>query len=182
MTIYPYQAPAIFVTQPFGDFIVAALPARLLLDTCYSDRLEAVLQDDGSYRLGGSQRRLDDKRLRDIGGFIDKGSASFPNAIILAANYDEEDGLQVTDESLCWSFRRNDDSGLGTLTIPKGKKLAAIIDGQHRLFGFTAVVNAARLDMPLVCSIFFGLPKPYQARLFATINSTQKPVSKKPDI
>ncbi len=32
--------------------------------------------------------------------------------------------------------------------------------------------------MPLVCAVFFDLPKPYQARLFATINSTQRPVNK----
>lgn len=178
MTQYPFQTSAIFVSQPFGDFIIAALPARLLLDTCYSDRLEARLQPDGSYRLDGSQRRLDDKRLKEIGGFIDKGSASFPNSIILAANYSEADGLEVTDDEISWSFQREGESNLGVLTIKNGDKLAAIIDGQHRLFGFTAVENAARLDMPLVCSIFFGLPKPYQARLFATINANQKPVSK----
>jgi DNA phosphorothioation-associated DGQHR protein 1 len=32
--------------------------------------------------------------------------------------------------------------------------------------------------MPLICSIFLGLPKPFQAQLFATINSTQKAVDK----
>jgi DNA phosphorothioation-associated DGQHR protein 1 len=97
---------------------------------------------------------------------------------ILAANYSEEDGLEVTDEEISWSFRKEGESNLGVLKIPKRAKLVAIIDGQHRLFGFTAVENAARLDMHLVCSIFFGLPKPYQARLFATINANQKPVSK----
>ena len=32
--------------------------------------------------------------------------------------------------------------------------------------------------MQLICSVFLDLPKPYQAQLFATINSTQKPVDK----
>jgi len=32
--------------------------------------------------------------------------------------------------------------------------------------------------MNLICSIFLDLPKPFQASLFATINSTQKPVDK----
>jgi len=32
--------------------------------------------------------------------------------------------------------------------------------------------------MNLICSIFLDLPKPFQAHLFATINSTQKPVDK----
>jgi DNA phosphorothioation-associated DGQHR protein 1 len=37
---------------------------------------------------------------------------------------------------------------------------------------------AARLNMNLLCSIFLDLPKPYQAQIFATINSNQKPVDK----
>jgi DNA phosphorothioation-associated DGQHR protein 1 len=64
-----------------------------------------------------------------------------------------------------------------TITIPTKEKLSAIIDGQHRLFSF-AFASEERLAMPLVCSIFFDLPKPFQAQLFATINSTQKPVDK----
>jgi DNA phosphorothioation-associated DGQHR protein 1 len=32
--------------------------------------------------------------------------------------------------------------------------------------------------MPLVCAVFLDLPKPFQAFLFATINSTQKPVNR----
>ncbi|MFM2272687.1 MAG: hypothetical protein RL702_1752 [Pseudomonadota bacterium] len=32
--------------------------------------------------------------------------------------------------------------------------------------------------MDLICSVFLDLPKPYQAQLFATINSNQKPVDK----
>jgi DNA phosphorothioation-associated DGQHR protein 1 len=34
------------------------------------------------------------------------------------------------------------------------------------------------LDTQLICSLFLDLPKPFQAQLFATINSTQKPVPK----
>lgn len=34
------------------------------------------------------------------------------------------------------------------------------------------------LKMELICSVFLGLPKPFQAQLFATINSTQKAVDK----
>jgi DNA phosphorothioation-associated DGQHR protein 1 len=67
--------------------------------------------------------------------------------------------------------------GCHLLTIPTGNKLAAIIDGQHRLFAFTRA-RADRHAMALICSVFLDLPKPYQAQLFATINSTQKPVDK----
>lgn len=63
------------------------------------------------------------------------------------------------------------------LTIPTSEKLAAIIDGQHRLFSFTKAVPK-RLEMELLCAIYLDLPKPLQAQLFATINSTQKPVDR----
>jgi len=176
--MYPFISAGIGVEQPFGRFIVTAVPARVLLDTAYSDRLTATRQEDGSYTLSGSQRALREPRLKDIGKFIDTGAACFPNAIILAANYREEDGLEEEDEKLQWTFSTERNGRPGDLRIPAALKRAAIIDGQHRLFGFNYTSIARRLEMPLVCAVFFDLPKPYQARLFATINSTQRPVSK----
>lgn len=175
--MYPYTTQGVAIEQPFGRFVIAAIPAHILLDTAYSDRLTAVRQNDGSYRLSGSQRILAKPRLTDIGAFIDSGAACFPNSIILAANYREEDGLEEEDERRMWKF--SETSGIfGELQIPFPLKLAAIIDGQHRLFGFNFSNIPDRLNMPLVCAIFFDLPKPYQARLFATINANQKPVNK----
>ena len=176
--MYPFSAPGIMVRQPFGEFVVVSLPAHVLLDAAYSDRLTAIAKPDGFYELTGSQRDLAKPRLKEIGLFIDKGGASFPNTIILAANYRAEDGLVEDAENLRWKFSTANQSDIGELTIPTPTKLAAIIDGQHRLFGFNFISNMARLGMPLVCAVFFDLPKPYQARLFATINSNQRPVSK----
>lgn len=188
---YPIQVPALRVEQPIGVFYVASLPARLLLDVAFSDTVSAHFSPgQQSYVLDGTQRLQQPKRLTEIAAYIDRLDASFPNAIILAANYREEDGLLETggdatandDQAVAsqmdrrWSVEEKPD-GCCTLTIPTGDKLAAIIDGQHRLFAFTKA-NTNRLDMGLVCSIFMDLPKPLQAQLFATINSTQKPVDK----
>jgi DNA phosphorothioation-associated DGQHR protein 1 len=175
---YPFSASGFKVDHPFGSFVVTALPARVLLDTAYSDRLTAIRDEMGNYTVSGSQRVLAEPRLKDIGKFIDTGAACFPNAIILAANYREGDGLVEEDEDLKWEFSPEHSPSVGKLLIPSAIKLAAIIDGQHRLFGFNFISKLERLDMPMVCAIFFDLPKPYQARLFATINSTQRPVSK----
>jgi DGQHR domain-containing protein len=176
--LYPFQCSGLIVEQPFGEFLVVNIPAVLLLDVAYSDRLTADRRPSGSYRLGGSQRPRVERRLKEIGQFIDTPSAAFPNAIILAANYREEDGLIEEEEDRKWSVS-TDKAGLtGTLQIPTRAKLAPIIDGQHRLFAFTYAENKKRLDMPLLCAVFFDLPKPYQAFLFATINANQRPVSK----
>ena len=175
--MYPFSAPAFSVTQPFGQFVVTTLPAKLLLDVAYSDRLKAIRQPDGTYILEGSQRELLDRRLREIGEYIDTSEVAFPNAIILAANYKEEDGLIEEEEDNRWRFE-TDGNLVGQLFIPKNIKLAPIIDGQHRLFGFHHSKRIERLDTPLLCAIYFDLPKPYQASLFATINANQRPVSK----
>lgn len=175
---YPFTCPGFIVSQPFGEFFVATIPARILLDVAYSDRLTADRQPDGSYTLGGSQRPLAERRLKEIGQFIGSQSASFPNSIILAANYRADDGLIEEEEKSKWSLSLDKDSLTGTLVIATHLKLAPIIDGQHRLFGFNYAEAQGRLDMPLLCAIFFDLPRPYQAFLFATINANQRPVSK----
>lgn len=201
MITYPYKVPALVVDQPLGVFFVAVLPAELLLEVAYSDALSATYSETSqSYDLYGTQRLPQPKRLDPIAEFINRTDAAFPNAIILAANFRQEDGLSEDEPSLDADADAVEDAngedeisvaygvdrrwtvdqeanGSYTLTIPTKAKLAAIIDGQHRLFAFTRAL-AHRRDMPLLCSIFLDLPKPYQAQLFATINSTQKPVDK----
>jgi DNA phosphorothioation-associated DGQHR protein 1 len=200
---FPYQVPALRVEQPLGLFYVAILPARLLLDVAYSDVLSAsMVLDKDAYELDGTQRIVSQTRLTQIAEYINRADAAFPNSIIIAANFRREDGLiedapddedAVVDEPVAGAKQKGEvaktkpidrrwdvveeEDGCFRLTIPTRDKLAAIIDGQHRLFGF-ALANPERLDMSLMCSIYLDLPKPYQAQLFATINSTQKRVDK----
>lgn len=97
----------------------------------------------------------------------------------MAANYSSTSGLIVEDDTLKWRIEPlcEGQDELVHLVIPTPEPLAPIIDGQHRLFGFTHA-DERRLDTQVLCSIFLDLPRPYQAYLFATINSTQKPVSR----
>ena len=96
--IYPFKRPGFLISQPFGDFFVSTIPARVLLDVAYSDRLTAEKQGDDTYTLTGSQRPVVERRLKEIGQFIDSESGSFPNSIILAANYRMDNGLIEEDE------------------------------------------------------------------------------------
>ena len=177
MTAYPLRIPAIRVDQPLGTFFVAAIKARVLLDTCFSEHLRADFAGDGeSYTLDGTQRLLRSDRLRSIGEFISRRDAGFPNSIILGANFSERDGFVDDTSSDRWRLEVAED-GCYHLVIPSPNKIVAVIDGQHRLFAF-AHSALARLDMDLVCSVFLDIPKSEQASLFATINSTQTPVSK----
>ncbi len=169
-----FQTKAIRVEQPIGVFYAAAIPAEVLLQVCFADRLKAT-QSGSSYELDGAQRARVESRIRSIGKFLSTSEAGFPNSIILGANYRIEDGLIEKDDELRWTV--SGDADCLDLAIPTANKLAAIIDGQHRIFGFTEL-NSEKRNMPLLCSVFVDLPKQFQAFLFATINSTQKPVDR----
>ena len=173
----PLCFPAIRVEQPLGEFYAVAIPAKHLLEICYTDRLRAITEGD-AYRLEGSQRVINNTRLKEIGRYISTNEAAFPNSIILAANYSASTGLSVDDETLKWRVEpHSENNGCLELIIPRAERLAPIIDGQHRLFGFTHAIKK-RLNMPVLCSVFLDLPRPYQAYLFATVNSTQKAVDR----
>lgn len=189
---FPYVTKALKVEQRLGTFYVAVLPAELLLQVAASDSMRAIMKPSGDgYELKGTQRLMQDKRLTEISNYINRVDSSFPNSIIIAANYDlesgfdqgeleyisEEDSGAPVEGSRVWSIEESD-SGCHTLTIPTADKLAAVIDGQHRLFSFARAEPEAMQSMDLLCSIFIDLPKALQAQIFATINSNQKKVDR----
>jgi DNA phosphorothioation-associated DGQHR protein 1 len=126
--------------------------------------LEAVGQSTSSVDFASQA----DRSLQD--------GSTFPNTIILSANFDE-DGNYIEDPSIRWHASSSID-GCICLTIPTERRLASIIDGQHRLEGFGFTDKADRQLMELPCAVFVNLPRPYQARIFATININQKRVDK----
>lgn len=174
---FPTKFPVLRVNQPMGTFYCASIPARYLLEVCFSDTMKAIIDNNGLYNLDGTQRIVREDRLKQITQYINRADTAFPNSIILAANYNENGNTidDINDPSR-WQITV-EENGQIFLTIPSAKKLAAIIDGQHRLFAF-ANADQKRLDMQLLCSIYIDLPKAYQAQLFAIINSTQRPVDK----
>lgn len=192
MITFPYVTTALRIDQRLGTFFVANLPADLLLRVAISDTMRATLNDDGvGYTLKGTQRVVQDKRLTEIANYINRVDASFPNSIIVAANYDMKTGFDqgeledveeegrigiVNSPSKSWTVTPVGETY--RLEIPTDAQLAAVIDGQHRLFSFAKATPDARTSMNLLCSIFLDLPKPLQAQVFATINSTQKRVDR----
>lgn len=193
MVNYPVSVPAIRVQQPLGVFYAAAIPVEVLLQTTYSEKVRAKRVADDNYEVEGGQRLQKPERLDDIAKFINRDDSSFPNSIILAANYRDDgrvegdspdEAVELAEDPLRWEIvtdlvERAGQEPLEThfLIIPSEKKLAAVIDGQHRLYAF-AKAEPRHLRDELLCAVFMDLPKPMQAQIFAIINSTQKPVSK----
>lgn len=176
---------AIRVQQPLGTFYAFCLRADVLDRITYSlpaevtERMEHESADNkGGYSIFGTQRNERIKRLEEIASFIRTTEATFPNAIILAANYDQE-GSYIEDEARKWRID-GPTKGPWKLHIPSShERSASIIDGQHRLHAFDKLPkNAPERSMELLCVVFLELPTPYHAYVFATINFNQKKVDR----
>ncbi|EKM0665279.1 DGQHR domain-containing protein [Cronobacter turicensis] len=182
MNKFPMKFPAIKIEQPLGDFYVVSIPAEILLKVCYTIRAEILDDFEGPSvshvgtfinKLVGNQRITSKSRLDEIKRYTETVDASFPNSIILGVNY-ATDGTLVTDENVRWNIEHKD-NGFYYLIIPTEEKLASIIDGQHRVFGFA---NSNRKDMELLCSVYLDLPLAYHGRIFTNININQRQVDK----
>ncbi|MBW2938237.1 DNA phosphorothioation-associated DGQHR protein 1 [Aureisphaera sp. CAU 1614] len=165
---------AIKIDQPLASFYITKIKAKDLLEISFSEELQYI---DESGKLKGNQRKKDEKRLKSIGRYIDSIEMSFPNSIIIAANYDKNRGQIIDNKDRRWKLTKSNDD-FYEIDIPTNEKLASIIDGQHRLNAFDYVTNQERKELDLVCTIFFDLSSSYQAFLFATINGNQKKVDK----
>lgn len=183
-----HRFQAIKVQQPIGTFYVVSLKASFLLDVCYSVEAKLKLADDVEKpkwafwekdlqikNIEGSQRPIQSKRLEEIRKYSEEINSTFPNSIILGANY-REDGTYEKDEAKQWKVEVDSSTGCLYLEIPDSDlSLASIIDGQHRLYGLE---DSKNVDMDLICSVFLELPVPFHADIFTKINMNQKPVNK----
>jgi DGQHR domain-containing protein len=143
------------VNQPLGTFYVGVIAAKDLRRIAAADTRRQQNREVEVFT--GIQRELNRTRREEIQQYIGSFDASFPNSFIIAVR--EEDILEQTD-----TFLR----------IKDHEKAASIIDGQHRLAGFT---DLNQDNFQLIVAIFIELPIEDQAMLFATINLKQTKVN-----
>lgn len=115
------------------------------------------------------QRLIKKSRLKSVLEFIEDGGY-FPNSIVISI-----------DSERCNFERANTQVGstlskVGILHLPKKYRSAYIIDGQHRLYGYTNSRYKATNTIPVVA--FVNLSRSEQVKLFMQINENQKTVSK----
>ena len=117
------------------------------------------------------QRIIKKKRLGEVRDFINAGGY-FPNSIIISI---DTDGKKLKFDQ---SPTRVDGaiSRLGVLYLPQKYRSAYIIDGQHRLYGYSDSKHAGDNTIPVVA--FENLDKSEQVQLFMDINEHQKAVPK----
>lgn len=139
------------VTQGRNKFYTLTMPSEILAKTCFVSTRE---EDPKK----GFQRLLDAKRAKKIADYIDNGLGTIPTAIVLSAQ--KEAQLQIISRGKIVQFVEH-------------PKAFLILDGQHRVYGFTLAKISVRV--PVV--IYSGLNRRDESRIFIDINTQQKPVS-----
>ncbi len=117
------------------------------------------------------QRIIKKKRLQEVRSFINEGGY-FPNSIIISIDTNGK-GLAFDQAA---AKVENTLSRIGILHIPKRYRSAYIIDGQHRLYGYSDSLYASTNTIPVVA--FVDLERSEQIKLFMDINENQKAVPK----
>ena len=164
---------------PELDNLVPAVEGKMGGHTYYSFSLEPEKLLKISYVLHRNkanvnmmptyQRLIKKSRLKAVNTFIENGGY-FPNSIVISI-----------DSKKCNFERANTQVGstlskVGILHLPKKYRSAFIIDGQHRLYGYSASEYKNSNTIPVVA--FLGLSRTEQVKIFMQINENQKAVSK----
>lgn len=116
------------------------------------------------------QRMISSSRIKDIGKFIKAGGYFPTNILVNFINPPKFSPL---------SNKENTDSNIkfGWIELPKKYRSAWIIDGQHRLYGYSNLEDKY-LDQNLFVLGFEKMETRKEADLFITINHKQKSVPK----
>ena len=149
------------VIQPIGRMYVGIMNHLDLEHISYVDirRLESKNEQREVEIYSGIQRVLSDKRVTDIGQYVNMVDATFPTSIIL---HIDPDNAHYDKESM-------------TLRIRNEDNVAKVLDGQHRIAG---LAHFKGRWFQLNVTVFVGMELEDQAIVFATINHTQTKVSK----
>ena len=170
----PIRLPVAKVEQPIGDFYVGRMDARRLLAISYTEirRFIEGTQD----KIAGIQRERSEGRIKQIKQYVNLDYATFPTSIIIAVEPECVEIEAVSDdledifilELSPFGDPTDDDH------IPL-RKIAFIIDGQHRVAGLEGLVDGREFDVNV--SIFVGASDADKAEIFARVNQAQTKVN-----
>jgi DNA sulfur modification protein DndB len=143
-----------------------AISARHLLKIAFVNH-QALNHPDGRPAY---QRMINKNRISQIGMFIQNGGF-FPTNILV--NFTETCRFDLLPNK----HNADKNTKFGWLYLPNKYKSAWMIDGQHRLYGFSNIADKF-LDNTLFVLAFEKMDTQTEAELFITINHEQRSVSK----
>ena len=195
----PLVFSCLAVTQPIGTFYVISVSAREILPYLTVSRRGLTPEERDHV-----QRALDPARQKEISVYVRRKDATFPTSITVNADssfvfvVSTETGLKLVigrefDEGLHKDLPEQSRVTLETdegprSFVPLGSVFAAdIIDGQHRFEGLRRAIHEAstgedsdllnRLqNFGLTIAVMFDLVPEQCAKVFVTINATQRKV------
>jgi DGQHR domain-containing protein len=189
--------PCIAVNQPVGTFYVTSGAARDVLKYLTVSRRGLSPEDRTKV-----QRALDPIRRKDIAEYVKRDDATFPTSITINAD-SQRVYVLATQSGLQLVFGREveppakDDPDPPFLQVqtkagPRwferldtGETPAEIIDGQHRFEGLSQAIRESSDDaklsdrlqsFELTLAVMFDLLPEQCAKVFVTINATQRKV------
>ena len=161
------RIPAIKGKMGGLDYYEFSIEPEKLLKICYVLHHSMAISGD----MVTYQRIIKKSRLKEIRNFIN-GGGYFPNSIIISV--DAKNGQLQFDPAK--AEIDNNLYRIGTLHLPNKYHSAYIIDGQHRLYGYSDTDYAKTNAIPVIA--FVNLDPHKQMKLFMDINENQKAVPK----
>jgi DGQHR domain-containing protein len=166
--------PVFSVKQPIGDFFVGVVRVDDLLSICKFDYRRMQYQNEYADYLG-IQRKLSEKRIKEIKKYCDTVDACFPTSIVISI---DEKCARIEDTErqgfMVLHVSEYVDKTSPELSISLDQ-VATIIDGQHRLKGLE---EAQKVEFELSISIFIGADEATEASIFSIVNLAQTKVNK----
>ena len=161
---------ALKATQPIGDLYFAVMSSKDVGLIANFDVRRVLIEERDVERYLGIQRPLQPKRVRDLEKYVNFSDATFPTAIILAIDDDYASYDTGKMELTVRNFKEGEDRPSTNI-----RKIARVIDGQHRIAGLFAF-NGETFEVPV--TVFVGSDISDQAYVFATVNLEQTKVSR----
>ena len=148
--------------QPIGLMYIGVIDSEDLEKITFADvrRLREGTENREVEDYIGIQRKLDSRREKIIGKYVNLVDATFPNSIIISVS--SEHAEYIKNEGILRLEYKND--------------IAKVLDGQHRIAGFQNY-EGKRGTFELIVTIYVNMELEDQAIVFATINKEQKNVS-----
>jgi DNA sulfur modification protein DndB len=159
------MVPAVEGTMGGHTYYSFSIEPEKLLKICYVlHRNKAHVNMMPTY-----QRLIKKSRLKSVLEFIE-GGGYFPNSIVISID-SKKNNFSRANTQVGSTL-----SNVGIFHLPKKYRSAFIIDGQHRLYGYTNSKYKNSNTIPVVA--FLNLSRSEQIKLFMQINENQKAVSK----
>lgn len=158
------------VTQPIGDFYIASMTAKKLVEITEFDVRRVLITDRDVERYLGIQRPLIPKRVKEISSYVRTIDACFPTGVIIAVPAKCIELNEDANEMTISNYMDSDNDEENVLY----RRIARVLDGQHRLAGLEDYEG----DFDINVSIFVDADIADQANIFSTVNLAQTKVSK----